>query len=151
MVDSGDLALFKPSSDKQHNLKGVAMLGKHPALCLNVCLSDEAQSKLALDLVQLGRAISRVKAQDFLCGRKTILPAELILKGKTKWDSAIGQVSDSHSAELTDEGKSTYPAEGHCSDEALYRCPCCEIAVRSTSTQFQVNDLDRRACCRVWR
>ncbi len=59
-------------------------------------------------------------------------------------DSAIGQVSDSHSDALTESG--TLFAQGN--EESFFRCPRCEVAVRSTSAHFQTQDLDRKACCR---
>ena len=83
----------------------------------------------------------------FLFGsHMTLLPTELNVKGKIKWDSAIGQVSDSHSEVMTESGTPSCFAQGN--EESFFRCPRCEIAVRSTSAHFQVEDLDRKACCR---
>ncbi len=136
-----------PSSSRVDGLKGVGLLGKHAAVSFNVAISDSQQEAIAVELVRLGRRISRKDANNFTMINKGLKPCKLSIKGKVGWDSDICQIANLSDVNVVSELEVGQPP---CTDMrclAFYSCPHCSKVEPSTNTAFQRIELDRKVRC----
>ena len=81
--------IIQTTEGKHNALISVAILGKHASLSFNVVTENEEQAAMHKALVKLNRQITNEKVDEFLKGKRKLIPHDIKMNGKTLLDSPL--------------------------------------------------------------
>ena len=148
MGGCGDAILFKPQKGKNNALISVAILGKHASLSFNVVTENDEQAAMHKALVKLNRQITNIKVDEFLKGKRKLMPHDIKMNGKTGWDSSLPIITNENEY----SNKWDQHDLNHKTPEVnttFYKCPKAECLMKepSTAEAFRPDDLDKQLRC----
>jgi hypothetical protein len=143
-----DQDMFKPGRAVPDALVGVGILGMHAALRVNIYLQDGEKQSVSTKLLNINRTISQKHVDEYLQGKRQVIPHPFKGKGKVSWDSTFPTKSDTRLEgsvwrDRFDEAGAKPP------ETSFFGCPACEKVEPSTNEKFQTFDLDKKILCKA--
>ncbi len=142
--DGSQIDLIAPAIVKHHRFKGLGIKGKHQAPLINIHMPSALQDEIHNRIITLGHRISGVNVRDFKNGSSQLRLAEVNLKGRVGWDTALSNTNFSYNTH--GQLDTTNTADNTSIDinaPACFASPCCGAWEISTHTNFQLCDLDK--------
>ena len=78
---------------KNNALISVAILGKHASLSFNVVTENEEQAAMHKALVKLNRQITNIKVDEFLKGKRKLIPTA---RHQDEWQNWLGLLASNN-------------------------------------------------------
>ena len=142
--NSEDIARFQPASANSTTLTGVGILGKHPAIKMNVALSSEETQAVATSVVKINKAISHTTALEYHKGTINLEPHDLNLKGRAEWDSRLPIITKDKHHRIWNTANETLPKP---LNVQFFKCPKCSTGEVCSNRGFQLSELDHNIKC----
>ena len=142
-----DEKLFKASTSKKDVLKSNGILGKHPCLSFNICITDIHKAQIARKLISINHKLNNKDMELVLKGERKIIPRPLKLKGKTEWDNKIAIPKEFGAGDTGWQILHKPDLRARKQDITFLKCPKCNKQASSGEPAFQRDDLDRASRC----
>ena len=145
-----DQEMLKPGRALPDALVGVGILGTHAAIKVNTYLKDSEKKDVATKLLKINRTISQNQVDEYLQGKRQVIPSPFKGKGKVSWDSTFPTKSDTRLEGSVWQDRFN-EAGVKPPETSFFGCPACEKVEPSTNDKFQTVDLDRTILCKACR